>query len=91
MSERRQIVLMLTPYVFGLAALVAAPALVTFGLAFTEYDLIRPPELNGFDVCTAIRKKSDHTESHACTLATAKRLNPSAQGSPRVPRGTYPG
>ncbi len=30
----------------GLAALVAAPALVTFGLAFTEYDLIRPPELN---------------------------------------------
>ncbi|HZM19439.1 MAG TPA: hypothetical protein VFB87_08510, partial [Gaiellaceae bacterium] len=49
MSERRQIVLMLTPYVFGLVALVAAPALVTFGLAFTEYDLIRPPELNGFD------------------------------------------
>jgi multiple sugar transport system permease protein len=48
-SERRQVVLMLTPYVFGLVALVAAPALVTFGLAFTEYDLIRPPELNGFD------------------------------------------
>ncbi|MGH3063772.1 MAG: carbohydrate ABC transporter permease [Gaiellaceae bacterium] len=40
---------MLAPYVFGLVALVAAPALVTFGLAFTEYDLIRPPEFNGFD------------------------------------------
>jgi multiple sugar transport system permease protein len=49
LTERRQIVLMLAPYVFGLVALVAAPALVTFGLAFTEYDLIRPPELNGFD------------------------------------------
>lgn len=49
MTERRQVVLMLAPYVFGLVALVAAPALVTFGLAFTEYDLIRPPEFNGFD------------------------------------------
>ena len=49
MTERRQVVLMLAPYVFGLVALVAVPAFVTFGLAFTEYDLIRPPEFNGFD------------------------------------------
>jgi multiple sugar transport system permease protein len=48
-SERRQVALMLAPYLFGLAALVAAPALVTFGLAFTEYDLLRPPEFVGIE------------------------------------------
>jgi multiple sugar transport system permease protein len=49
LTERRQIFLMLAPYVFGLVALVALPALVTFGLAFTEYDLIRSPNFNGLD------------------------------------------
>ena len=49
MTERRQVFLMLAPYVFGLVALVALPALVTFGLAFTEYDLIRSPAFNGID------------------------------------------
>lgn len=39
-AERRQLRLMLLPYAVGLAALVALPALVTFGLAFFEYDLI---------------------------------------------------
>jgi multiple sugar transport system permease protein len=48
-TERRQVILMLAPYVFGLVALVALPALVTFGLAFTEYDLIRSPAFNGID------------------------------------------
>ena len=47
MTERRQIALMLAPYVFGLAALVFLPALVTFGLAFAEYDLVRSPEWAG--------------------------------------------
>ncbi len=49
LTERRQVFLMLAPYVFGLVALVALPALVTFGLAFTEYDLIRSPNFNGLD------------------------------------------
>ncbi|HET8653273.1 MAG TPA: sugar ABC transporter permease [Gaiellaceae bacterium] len=47
MTERRQLALMLAPYLFGLFALVALPALVTFGLAFTEYDLVRPPSFEG--------------------------------------------
>ena len=49
MTERRQLALMLAPYLFGITALVAIPAAVTFGLAFTEYDLLRPPEFNGLD------------------------------------------
>jgi multiple sugar transport system permease protein len=40
---------MLAPYVLGLVALVAVPALVTFGLALTEYDLIRSPRFIGLD------------------------------------------
>lgn len=49
MTERRQLALMLAPYVFGVAALVALPALVTFALAFSEYDLIRSPRFAGLD------------------------------------------
>jgi multiple sugar transport system permease protein len=49
MSERRQLALMLAPYLFGLTALVFAPALVTFALALTEYDLIRAPGFVGLD------------------------------------------
>ena len=33
----------------GLTRLVAVPAAVTFGLAVSEYDLIRPPEFIGLD------------------------------------------
>lgn len=47
--ERRQLALMLAPYLLGLAALVALPALVTFGLALFEYDLIRSPNFVGLD------------------------------------------
>ena len=49
MTERRQVALMLAPYVAGLAALVAAPALVTFALSLTEYDLVRAPRFVGLD------------------------------------------
>ena len=49
MSERRQIALMLAPYMLGVVALVALPALVTFALAFTEYDLLRSPSFVGVD------------------------------------------
>jgi multiple sugar transport system permease protein len=49
MSERRQVTLMLAPYVLGLAVLVFAPAAVTFGLALSDYDLVRPPSFAGID------------------------------------------
>lgn len=47
MSERRGLVVMLAPYLFGLSLLVFLPALVTFGLALFEYDLITSPEWTG--------------------------------------------
>ena len=48
-TERREYAVMLAPYVLGLAALIAFPAVITFGLALTEYDLIRSPEFIGLD------------------------------------------
>ena len=47
--ERRVLALMLAPYVLGLVALVAVPALATFGTAFFEWDLVRPPEWHGLE------------------------------------------
>ena len=47
MSERRVLWLMLTPFLLGLTVLVAVPALATFGLALTDYDLIRSPDFVG--------------------------------------------
>jgi multiple sugar transport system permease protein len=44
---RRQLGLMLTPYVLGLVVLVLVPFAVTLALAFTDYDLIRPPVWSG--------------------------------------------
>lgn len=49
MRERRGHLLLLAPYAFGLAALVFLPGAVTFGLALTEYDLIRSPSFVGLD------------------------------------------
>jgi multiple sugar transport system permease protein len=49
MTDRRQLGLMLAPYLFGLALLVVAPAAVTFGLALTEYDLLRAPRFVGLE------------------------------------------
>jgi multiple sugar transport system permease protein len=46
-TERRGLALLLAPYLFGLALLVFVPALVTFGLALFEYDLITSPEWAG--------------------------------------------
>jgi multiple sugar transport system permease protein len=40
---------MLAPYLLGIGVLVAAPALVTFGLSLFEYDLIRSPRFLGLD------------------------------------------
>ena len=49
MSDRRILGLMLAPYLLGLGVLVALPALATFGLALTDYDLIRSPAVVGLD------------------------------------------
>ncbi len=49
LRDRRQLALMLAPYVLGLVVLVALPALFTFALALTEYDLIRSPQFVGLD------------------------------------------
>jgi multiple sugar transport system permease protein len=49
LRHNRQVALMLAPYLFGIFVLVALPALVTFGLALTEYDLLRSPEFVGID------------------------------------------
>jgi multiple sugar transport system permease protein len=46
-NERRQLAIMLTPYVVGLVVLVGVPFAVTVGLAFAEYDLVRPPRWAG--------------------------------------------
>jgi multiple sugar transport system permease protein len=46
-TERRGLALLLAPYLLGLALLVLVPALVTFGLALFEYDLITSPEWAG--------------------------------------------
>jgi len=48
-SDRRQLALMLAPYAFGLAVLVALPAAITFALALTDYDLVRSPSFVGLD------------------------------------------
>ena len=53
--ERRELVLMLAPYLVGIAALVALPAVVTFGLALFEYDLIRAPRFVGLDNFAELR------------------------------------
>ncbi len=45
--ERRALLLLLAPYVAGLALLVALPALVTFGLAVYDYDLLGSPDFVG--------------------------------------------
>ncbi len=52
--SRRQLLLMLTPYLIGLVGLVLLPAVITLALAFTEYDLLRPPRWAGLDNFTEL-------------------------------------
>ena len=47
--ERRECAVMLAPYLLGIALLIVVPAAITFGLALTEYDLIRSPRFLGLD------------------------------------------
>lgn len=51
---RRQVALMVTPYLIGLVALVLLPAVITLALAFTEYDLVRPPRWAGLGNLTEL-------------------------------------
>ena len=46
-ADRRQLALMLAPYLVGLVALVLLPAGVTLAMAFAEYDLIQAPRWVG--------------------------------------------
>ena len=45
--DRRALVLMLAPYLIGLVCLVLVPFLVTLGMAFADYDLVRAPSWIG--------------------------------------------
>ena len=47
--ERRDLAVMLAPYLVGLAALVVVPGTVTFALSLFDYDLIRPATFAGLD------------------------------------------
>ena len=49
LRHNRHLALMLAPYLLGIFALVVLPGLVTFGLALTEYDLVRSPSFAGLD------------------------------------------
>jgi multiple sugar transport system permease protein len=47
--ERREYAVMLAPYLLGVGLLIILPAAITFGLALTEYDLIRSPRFLGLE------------------------------------------
>src|SRR5688500_14367236 len=48
-GDRRQLLLMLLPYLVGLVVLVLLPAAVTLAMAFTESDLIATSRFVGLD------------------------------------------
>jgi multiple sugar transport system permease protein len=45
--EQRALLAMLVPYVIGIGILIVVPAVITFGLALFDYDLIRPATFRG--------------------------------------------
>lgn len=47
--KERGLLLLLAPYLLGIAALIAVPAVITFGLSAYEYDLIDSPRFVGLD------------------------------------------
>lgn len=54
LTERRELALMVAPYVAGALLLFVAPALLTFGLSLFEADLIRDPRFVGLDNFTRL-------------------------------------
>ncbi|MCB0065755.1 MAG: sugar ABC transporter permease, partial [Caldilineaceae bacterium] len=51
---RRQLWLLLAPFLAGALLLIGLPALLTFGLAFTRYDALTPPVWSGWANFAAI-------------------------------------
>jgi multiple sugar transport system permease protein len=49
LQNRGQLILLLLPYAIGLFGLVLLPALLSLGLAFTDYNALTPPVWNGLD------------------------------------------
>lgn len=47
--ERRQRILLFSPYLIGLTVLVVLPALMALAFAFFQYDSLRPPAWRGLD------------------------------------------
>jgi len=54
LSDAGQRALLLAPYVIGVELLVLLPALFTFAVAFSEYDLLSDPSVTGFDNFTEL-------------------------------------
>jgi multiple sugar transport system permease protein len=55
-AERRQLALMLAPFVVGVVGLVLVPALITLAMAFTHYDLIDAPRWAGLGNLTELAR-----------------------------------
>ena len=49
LSYKRQLLLLLAPYLLGLALLVFLPALLSIPFAFTNFDALSPPRWVGLD------------------------------------------
>lgn len=49
LSYKRQLLLLLVPYLLGLLVLVAIPALLSIPFAFTDYDALSPPQWIGLE------------------------------------------
>ncbi|HYO48671.1 MAG TPA: sugar ABC transporter permease [Chloroflexia bacterium] len=49
LNYKRQLSLLLLPYLFGLLLLVVCPALLSIPFAFTDYDALSPPQWIGLD------------------------------------------
>jgi multiple sugar transport system permease protein len=71
LSERRRLLLMLTPYLIGLVGLVLIPFALTLALAFTEYDLIRPPRWIGLENLTSLVRDPAFTAALGNSLVFA--------------------
>ena len=54
---RRQLWLLLAPFLAGALLLIGLPALLTFGLAFTRYDALTPPVWSGWANFAAILQR----------------------------------
>ena len=68
---RRGLRLLLTPYVVGAVLLVALPAVVSLGFAFTRFDGISPPRFDGLDVFADLFVSPEFHDSVRATAIVA--------------------